>query len=111
VPAPGGGYETLDTQVGQVAAVSSSSMTVKSADGFQATYVVDTGTIVTAGRDGIADVKSGDTVMVVAVDSNGTVTAKQITDSTAIAASRSSWAPTPPAPSSGSGSTSGATPS
>src|SRR5947208_488368 len=38
--APGGGYQTVATQRGEATAVSSSSITVKSEDGFSRTYTV-----------------------------------------------------------------------
>jgi hypothetical protein len=37
---PGGGYETLDVQRGTVTAVSATSLTVKSTDGYTTTYAV-----------------------------------------------------------------------
>lgn len=39
-PKAGGGYQTVDVQRGAVATVTSSSITVKSADGYSATYAV-----------------------------------------------------------------------
>ena len=98
VAAPGGGYQTLDTQQGTVSAVSSSSITVKSADGFTATYSVDTNTLVNAGRDGIANVKTGDTVHVIAVVSGGTASAVEVTDGTNLRNLRGRWAPGVPFP-------------
>ncbi|HEX9968706.1 MAG TPA: hypothetical protein VGB03_01100 [Acidimicrobiales bacterium] len=67
VPDGNGGYRTMQVQNGTVTAVSNSSITVKSADGFTKAYVVDEETRVNAGRDGIADVAEGDTVHVDAV--------------------------------------------
>src|SRR5204862_2692766 len=49
VNGPNGGYETLDSQVGQVTAVSNSSITVKSEDGFEKTRVVYTASVGNAG--------------------------------------------------------------
>ncbi len=98
IAAPNGGYETLDTQLGTVSAVSSSSITVKSADGFTATYAVDANTLVNAGRDGIADVRSGDTVRVVAVVSGGATDAVEIVDGTNVQNLRGRWAPAFPFP-------------
>jgi len=66
VAKPGGGYQTVDVQNGKVTAVTSSSITVKSADGFSATYAVSSSTIVDAQRDGIGSVKSGNQVYVTA---------------------------------------------
>ena len=98
IVAPSGGYESLDTQLGKVSAVSSSSITVKSADGFTATYSVDTTTLVNAGRDGIADVKTGDTVHVVAVASGGKASAVEVIDGTNVQNLRGRWAPGVPFP-------------
>ena len=49
-----GGYQTVDVQSGQVTAVSGSSITLRSTDGFTRSYVVVAGTtMVDAGRGGI----------------------------------------------------------
>lgn len=98
IAGPNGGYETLDTQLGTVSAVSSSSITVKSADGFTATYTVDANTLVNAGRDGIANVKNGDTVHVVAVVSGGKASAVEVIDGTNVQNLRGRWAPGDPFP-------------
>ncbi len=79
---PGGGYQTVDVQQGQVTAVSSTSITVKSQDGFTKSYVVSGSTLVDAQRDGIGSVKVGDTVTVRATVSGGTATASDIADRT-----------------------------
>ncbi|MDQ1394920.1 MAG: hypothetical protein QOG64_179 [Acidimicrobiaceae bacterium] len=96
VPAPSGGFETLDSQVGQVTDVSATSITVKSADNFEKTYVVDEGTVVNAGRDGIANVQKGETVEVVAVVADKTAKAVEIRDATSLDAHRKTWAPPRP---------------
>jgi hypothetical protein len=80
VPRSGGGYQTIDTQRGAVTAVSATSMTVKSADGFVKTYQVVSSTNVDAQRDGIAAVKTGHQVAVTAAVSGSTVTASSILD-------------------------------
>jgi hypothetical protein len=80
VPKSGGGYQTIDTQRGSVIAVSATSITVKSADGFSKTYQVVSSTNVDARRNGIAAVKTGHQVMVTATDSGGTATATSILD-------------------------------
>jgi len=98
VPGPNSGYETLDSQIGQVTAVSNTSITVKSEDGFEKTYVVDTDSVVNAGRDGIADVKTGETVRVLAVANGQTANAKQIEDVTSLGNHRQTWEPRHPAP-------------
>ena len=80
VPKSGGGYQTIDTQRGAVTAVSATSITVKSADGFVKTYQVVSSTNVDAKRDGIAAVKTGHQVAVTATVSGSTVTASSILD-------------------------------
>jgi hypothetical protein len=92
-PAPGGGYQTLATQRGTVTAVSSSSITVKSEDGFARTYGVDANTVVTAGNNGIANVKTGDTVRILAVVSSGKANAVEIMDATRLQQLRGRWQP------------------
>jgi hypothetical protein len=78
----GGGYQTVDVQRGQVTAVSSSSITVKSTDGFSATYAVAGSTIVDAQRDGIGSVKDGNQVYVSGTVSGSKATATSISDLT-----------------------------
>jgi hypothetical protein len=86
-----GGYQTEDVQSGTVTAVSSSSITVKSADGYSATYAVASTTEVNAQAAGIGTVKVGDTVSVTATVSQGQATAASIIDLTSIKASRGSF--------------------
>ncbi|MEP6696353.1 MAG: hypothetical protein ABJA34_05670 [Pseudonocardiales bacterium] len=73
-----GKYVTAETQRGAVTAVSRTSITVRSADGFTATYAVTSDTKV--GKDkakaDIAAVKVGDLVLVVAVKADGGKTAR-----------------------------------
>ena len=95
-PKQGGGYQTVDTQRGTVTAVSTTSITVKSSDGFTKTYVVTADTIVNATRDGIASVKNGDEVGVMAVESGSDADAVTIMDRTRIDSSRQKWAPPVP---------------
>jgi hypothetical protein len=90
-PKSGGGYQTVDVQRGTVTAVSSSSVTVKSADGYSATYIVSSSTEVNAQAAGIGTVKDGDTVEVTATVSGGTATAASIIDLTSIRSSRGSF--------------------
>ena len=80
VPKSGGGYQTIDTQRGAVTAVSATSITVKSADGFVKTYQVVSSTNVDAQRDGISTVKAGHQVAVTATVSGSTDTASSILD-------------------------------
>ena len=63
-----------------VTAVSATSITVKSADGFVKTYQVVSSTNVDAKRDGIAAVKTGHQVAVTATVSGSTATAASILD-------------------------------
>jgi hypothetical protein len=99
-----GVYQTIDTQRGTVTAVSKDSITVKSEDGFSATYVVTADTMVNAKRDGIASIKVGDEVGVMGVENAGKTTAVQIVDRTQIKDSKQKYAPAKPsaAPSSSS---------
>jgi hypothetical protein len=87
VPKPGGGYQTVLTQIGTVQSVSGSSITVKSEDGYTHTYGVDNDTLVAAGNNGITDVAKGDTVRVLAVGSK----AKQIIDATKVQSLRQKY--------------------
>jgi hypothetical protein len=91
VPKSGGGYQTEDVQQGTVTAVSPDSISVKSADGFTATYVVSSKTLVDAQAAGIGSVKKGDTVSVTATVSGSTATAVSVFDETAIKAGRASF--------------------
>jgi len=77
-----GGYTTQLTQTGTVSAVSASSITVKSADGYTKKYVISSSTAVDNGDDAIADVAAGHTVQVVASSAGDKVTATTITDTT-----------------------------
>jgi len=91
VPKSGGGYQTEDVQQGTVTAVSSGSISVKSADGFTASYVVSSKTLVDAQAAGIGSVKKGDTVSVTATVSGSTATAASVQDQTAIKAGRAAF--------------------
>ncbi|HET9441923.1 MAG TPA: hypothetical protein VFO65_01300 [Acidimicrobiales bacterium] len=91
--APGGGYQTLATQHGEVTEVSALALTARSEDGYSRTYVVDDGTLVNAGNEGIADVKVGDRVHVVAVVTDGTARAVSVQDLTQVRALHDKWAP------------------
>jgi hypothetical protein len=102
VPKSGGGYQTLDQQRGNATAVSQTSITVKSEDGFENTYAVTSTTVVRSTRDGIADVKAGDQVGVLAVEENGKATAVHIVDITQLGADRHKYHPRPQPSTSGS---------
>jgi hypothetical protein len=91
VPKAGGGYQTLDVQDGTVTAVSTGSLTVKSTDGFTATYTVTSKTVVDAQAAGIGSVRKGDTVFVTATATGSTPTAASVIDVTAVKAGRASF--------------------
>ena len=110
IQGPNGTYENLQEQTGTVTSITNTSgndwsLTVKSADGTSLTYVIDSGTSIDGGETGVSSIAQNDTVRVLAVVSNGTSTAKQITDSTVLKSNGQSWMPTPPSSSSGSGTT------
>lgn len=98
VPNGSGGYRTVDVQTGTVDSVSTSSITVHSADGFTKTYDVTTNTVVNAGRDGIGTVKKSDTVHVTAQVQGGKAEAMNIIDSTTLGNIRGHWFPGSPKP-------------
>lgn len=83
-PKPGGGYQTIDTQRGTVTAVSTSSITVRSSDGYAKTYQVTGSTNVDAQRAGIGSVKPGQAVSVIATVHGSSATATQIVDFAAL---------------------------
>jgi hypothetical protein len=80
VPKPGGGYQTVAFQNGKVTAVSSTSITLHSADGYSHTYQVTSSTLVNAQRDGIGSIKAGNQVVLTATVSGSTTTAVRILD-------------------------------
>jgi hypothetical protein len=82
VPKSGGGYQTVAFQTGKVTAVSSTSITLRSADGYSHTYQVTSSTMVNAQRDGIGSIKNGNQVVVDATVSGSTATAIRIIDMT-----------------------------
>jgi hypothetical protein len=90
---PGGGYQTVDVQNGRVTAVSSTSITLKSADGFTKSYAVTGSTLVDAQRDGIGSVKVGNQASVQATVSGSTATALSIEDLTLLQRDRPPYAP------------------
>lgn len=87
---PGGGYQTVDMQTGKVTAVSASSISVRSSDGFTASYSVAASTVVDAQRDGIGSVKVGNQVSVLATVSGSKATATRIADMTLLQQGRGS---------------------
>jgi hypothetical protein len=89
----GQGFRTHATQMGEVTAVSSSSITVKSEDGFSRSYAVDENTLVNAGRDGIDSVKTGDQAQITAVVEGDKARAVQVFDTTNVQRLRERWWP------------------
>jgi len=87
----GNGYQTVATQTGEVTAVSPSSITVKSEDGFSRTYSVDENTVVGSGRDGIGSVKTGDTVHIAGIVDGGKASAAAVMDSTTLGNIAGHW--------------------
>ncbi len=87
----GNGFQTVAVQTGEVTAVSPSSITVKSEDGFSRTYSVDENTVVGSGRDGIGTVKTGDTVRIAGVVEDGKAKAAGILDSTSLGKIGEHW--------------------
>ena len=80
VPKSGGGYQTVAFQNGKVTAVSSTSITLRSADGYSRSYRVTSATVVNARRDGIGSIKAGNQVIVTATVSGSTATATRVID-------------------------------
>jgi hypothetical protein len=87
----GNGFQTVAVQTGEVTAVSPSSITVKSEDGFSRTYSVDENTVVGSGRDGIGTVKTGDTVRIAGVVEDGKAKAAAVLDSTSLGKIGEHW--------------------
>lgn len=77
-------HRVVAFQRGTVTSVSTTSVTVRSADDFSATYVVDATTKVRQAKEksSIGDVQTGDKVRVVAQKDGSTLTAKRIADRT-----------------------------
>jgi hypothetical protein len=80
VPEAGGKFCTEDIQTGKVTAVSGSSLTVRSADGYTKSYRVTSATEVDAGKTGIGSVKVGNQVAVTATVSGSTASLTRILD-------------------------------
>ncbi|MGH3869021.1 MAG: DUF5666 domain-containing protein [Pseudonocardiaceae bacterium] len=76
------GYQVVDLQRGIVDSVNSGQLTVRSADGFTATYMTNNATKIRKGRESsdISQVLANDRVTVVATKTNGTATATRIHD-------------------------------
>ena len=79
----GGGdtTRTVDVQRGTVTAVSATSVTIRSADSYTGSYVINDQTKVRTGRGAdsrVADIKTGDKAAVVAVQNGSTQIAKRL---------------------------------
>ena len=74
--------QVIDIQHGTVTSTGSGTLTVQSADGFSATYTVDSSTKISKNRQtsDISQVATNDEVNVVAINANGTLTAQRIDD-------------------------------
>lgn len=78
---PDGGYRTVVTQRGEVTALSATSLTVRSEDGFTQTYRLDEDTTdLLGGPEGVDDLSEGDEVGVSGEKSGGTVKATHVVD-------------------------------
>jgi hypothetical protein len=78
----GTGTRTITVQSGSVTAVSATRLTVRSTDGFDATYVVGSSTRLAAGGQALSAVKVGHEVVVVATRNGSTLTAIRVGDRT-----------------------------
>jgi hypothetical protein len=91
-----GAYVTDRLQTGTVSSISATDLTVKSADGYTQTYVINSGTTVDTGANTIKDVVQGNTVTVVAALSGSTATANTIEDTTLGGSPRGGFGGPPP---------------
>ena len=80
VEKPGGGYQTVLTQQGTATAVSDTSITVKSGDGFVATYRLTDESMVLSGPAGTDAIAKGADVMVTALKTGSTARAVHVVD-------------------------------
>jgi len=78
----GKNHKVVDVQRGEVQAVSATSISVKSDDGFTATYTINSDTKVRKGgkQAAIGDVHTGDKVGIVATKADGTSTATRVAE-------------------------------
>ncbi len=98
VPKADGTFQTVHVQRGSVTAVSASSITVKSDDGFSKSYAVNADTLVNAARDGISTVAVNDVVQVQATGTGASPTAVSIVDVTKLAELKERLQPKPSTP-------------
>ena len=76
----GSGYRTVTTQRGKASKISATSITVRSDDGFEQTYVVASTTHVLATASGVTSIKAGVQVVVLAESKAGSQTALSVAD-------------------------------
>jgi len=98
VPDGQGGYRTVLSQTGEVTAVSSNSLSLRSEDGYERSYAVTKNTSVNGGRDGIGDVEVGDQVSITALREGGTDTAVRVIDVSSLRGSGAQWRMGPSGP-------------
>ena len=74
--------QVIDIQRGTVSSADSATLTVQSADGFSATYAVNSSTKITKNRQtsDISQVATNDQVSIMAINAGGTLTAQRIND-------------------------------
>lgn len=84
VPKQGGGYQTVLVQRGTATAVSATAISVKSDDGFTATYDVTKATVVNATSGGISSIAKNANVVVLARKTASGGTALRVVDLSAI---------------------------
>lgn len=75
-----GSYTTELLQNGDVTAISDSSVTVKSDDGYTHTYTIDSDTVVGNGSTALSSIATGDEVTVIATESGDTATVDTISE-------------------------------
>jgi hypothetical protein len=75
-----GSYVTERMQTGSITAVSATSITAKSVDGYTQTYTIDSSTVVDEGSEQVSALKAGTTVTIIAKLSGDTGTATSISD-------------------------------
>jgi hypothetical protein len=75
-----GSYVTERLQTGEITAVSATSITAKSVDGYTQTYTIDSSTTVDQGDEQVSALKTGTTVTIIAKLSGDTGTATSISD-------------------------------
>jgi hypothetical protein len=88
-----GGYATEIMQNGEVTAVSDSSITAKSDDGYTKTYTIDSDTAVGNGSTDLSSIATGDDVMIVATVSGDTATADSLVEASTMGTGQPGQAP------------------